>query len=263
LNNDTKAEPARLDCTEWGLSVAKYHDIAESLRTAITQGQYGRGEQLPSERELSEEFTVASGTIRQALGELEAEGVLASRRGSRRTVVGEPRSATTFEEFRSFAQWAASRGRVPAGRVISGVWTDASEQDREILRLHTSDRVFCVVRIRLLDSKTVMVERTRYRDTVGTAMEDIPDDCPSVTAWLAETAGITFARAEHKFSACAAAAEDARLLNLRRGSPLLMHRRVSFSRDGLPLEWSVDRYIAGSISLIIDNSLNANALRWE
>jgi len=243
--------------------VARYHDIAEALRGAITDGRYERGGQLPSERELSEEFEVAPGTMRQALGELEAEGVLASRRGSRRTVVGEPKSAATFEEFRSFAQWAASRGRVPAGRVISAAWQDASVQDCEALRLPTTARVFCVVRVRLLDGGAIMVERTRYRDTVGVAVERIPTDCPSVTAWLATTANVTFSRAEHHFSACSAGVDDARLLDVRRGSPLLMHKRVSFSRDGLPLEWSVDRYIAGAISLVVDNSLNANALRWE
>ncbi|TFD61650.1 GntR family transcriptional regulator [Cryobacterium suzukii] len=245
------------------LGVARYHDIAEALRGAITRGFYERGSQLPSERELSEEFDVAPGTIRQALGELETEGVLASRRGSRRTVVGEPRAAATFEEFRSFAQWASSRGRVPAGHVISAVWQDASPLDLEELRLPTAARVFCVVRVRLLDGSAIMVERTRYRDSVGTEVERIPSDCPSVTAWLAATANITFSRAEHQFSACPARAEDARLLEVRRGSPLLMHKRVSFSRDGLPLEWSVDRYVAGTIRLVVDNSLTANALRWE
>jgi GntR family transcriptional regulator len=243
--------------------VARYHDIAESLRGAITRGTYPRGSQLPSERELSDDFDVAPGTMRQALGELESEGVLASRRGSRRTVVGAPRSAATFEEFRSFAQWASSRGRVPAGHVSAGHWQRATPLDRELLRLATDARVFCVVRTRLLDGDAIMVERTRYRDSVGGAVERIPVDCPSVTAWLAEEADITFARAEHQFSACPAAAEDARLLGVRRGSPLLMHKRVSFSRDGLPLEWSVDRYVAGTISLVVDNSRNANALRWE
>ncbi|WP_166786133.1 GntR family transcriptional regulator [Cryobacterium lyxosi] len=243
--------------------MARYHDIAEAIRGAITRGLYARGSQLPSERVLSEEFAVAPGTIRQALGELETEGVLASRRGSRRTVIGEPRSAVTFEEFRSFAQWASSRGRVPAGQVISGVWQNASPLDREALRLPIAARVFCVVRVRLLDGDAIMVERTRYRDSVGAEVERIPSDCPSVTAWLAATAKITFSRAEHQFSACPAGAEDARLLDVRRGSPMLMHKRMSFSRDGVPLEWSVDRYVADTISLVVDNSLNANALRWK
>ena len=243
--------------------MARYHDIAEALRGSITRGVYARGSQLPSERELSDEFDVAPGTIRQALGELETEGVLASRRGSRRTVVGEPRSASTFEEFRSFAEWASSRGRVPAGRVISGRWEEGSPLDRETLRLPLAARVFCVVRVRLLDGNEIMVERTRYRESVGMDVEKIPVDEPSVTAWLAATANITFSRAEHQFSACPAGAEDARLLDVRRGSPLLKHKRVSFSRDGVPLEWSVDRYVAGTISLVVDNSLNANALRWE
>lgn len=242
--------------------MARYHDIAESLRAAIADGVYRRGAQLPGERELSLQYGVAAGTIRQALGELVNEGVLASRQGSRRVIIDTPKKRGTFEEFRSFAQWAWSKGKTPTGRVVSAQWKTASEEDRENLRLVSGDLIYRVQRVRGVDGSPIMVERTRYSAAVGVHAEKIPDDCPSVTAWLADEAGINFARAEHQFSACAAGVEDAALLQVRRGAPLLTHRRISYSRDGTPLEWAEDRYVAGGLKLAVDNSAAANVLRW-
>lgn len=242
--------------------MARYHEIADSLRSAIVDGHYALGSQLPGEHELSQTYGVAPGTIRQALGDLVAEGVLAARRGSRRTVIGVPKKTGTFEEFRSFAQWAWSQGKNPTGQVVSARWRTASLQDREHLQLDRAALIYLVLRVRALDGEAVMIERTRYAPNLGEHVVHIPDDCPSVTNWLTENAGTVFSRAEHRFSACAASSEDARLLPVRRGAPLLSHVRISFGQDGSPLEWSEDRYVADSLSLVVDNSMNSNVLRW-
>ncbi len=241
--------------------MAKYHAIADSVRAAIAGGHYPLGSRLPGERKLSQEYGVAPGTIRQALAELVTEGALASRQGSRKIVMGVSEKTGTFAEFRSFAQWAWSRGRTPSGQVISAQWQVATSYDREQLRIDAG-RVYSVLRIRGLDGEPTMVERTRYSPRVGERVEQIPDDCASVTIWLADEAAIVFARAEHRFSACSASAEDARHLQVRRGAPLLSHHRISFDQNGTPLEWSEDRYIAGGVSLVVGNSTNSNVLRW-
>lgn len=240
----------------------RYHEIAESLRTSIAAGRYPRGTSLPSERELAQEFDVAAGTVRQALGELVGDGVLASRRGARRTVIGLPKRTGTFEEFRSFAQWAWSNGRTPSGEVVCARWCPSSPLDQEKLRVEPGSQVYQVLRLRRLDERPVMVERTHYTATLGQHVQHCPDDCASVTSWLAGEAGVLFSRAEHQFSACAAGTEDARLLGTRRGAPLLTHRRTSFDGKGTPLEWSEDRYIAGALTVMVDNSSSSNVLRW-
>lgn len=240
----------------------RYHEIAESLRTSIAAGRYPRGTCLPGERELAREFDVAPGTVRQALGELVGDGVLASRRGARRTVIGMPKRAGTFDEFRSFAQWAWSSGRTPSGRVVSAQWCPSSSEDQEKLRLEPGSQLYRVLRLRRLDGGPVMVERTRYTPVVGHHVQHCPDDCASVTTWLAQEAGIRFSRAEHQFTASAAGTGDARLLETRRGTPMLCHRRTSFDWKGAALEWSEDRYVAGALTVLVDNSSSSNVLRW-
>jgi GntR family transcriptional regulator len=55
--------------------------VADSLRAEIREGRYAPGDKLPSERDLSERFKVSKVTVRQAVAELRAEGLVTSRAG--------------------------------------------------------------------------------------------------------------------------------------------------------------------------------------
>jgi DNA-binding FadR family transcriptional regulator len=56
--------------------------IATRLREAILSGHYARGKRLPAERELTEHFGAARGTVREALRRLEEMGLVTRRKGS-------------------------------------------------------------------------------------------------------------------------------------------------------------------------------------
>ena len=58
-----------------------YIIIAEELRRRIEARELNPGDKLPSERELVEEFGVARMTVRHSLDLLQAEGIIARRRG--------------------------------------------------------------------------------------------------------------------------------------------------------------------------------------
>jgi GntR family transcriptional regulator len=58
-----------------------YEQMADALRAEIREGRYRPGDRLPSERELSERFSVSKVTARQAIVQLRAEGLVTSRVG--------------------------------------------------------------------------------------------------------------------------------------------------------------------------------------
>ena len=95
-----------------------YRKVADDIKAAIAAGGYAAGTRLPSEHELAERYSVSRGTIRQAFAALRADGVIASRRGARRVVVGGPR-VQSFGELLSFSRWARAMGEVPGGRVVA------------------------------------------------------------------------------------------------------------------------------------------------
>lgn len=69
-----------------------YEDIAGQLSDLITRGQLKAGDQLPSERELSERFQVSRASVREAIRALESMGLVASRQGEGTYVVAGPES---------------------------------------------------------------------------------------------------------------------------------------------------------------------------
>ena len=238
---------------------ARHEEIAEELRQAIDRGEYPVGGTLPSESELAARYEVSRGTVRQAVAALISEGRIGSRQGARRVVLGNRRSQS-FAELRSFAQWARAMGRTATGRVVEQHRRGATEEDAERLLIQPGDEVLQVLRVRGLDGELVLVERNVYPGWVADAVERIPADCESVVRALYDDIGIIFAYGEHVIDAIAAGTEDAELLGIRRGGPLLRIRRTTTTHAGRPIEWSDDRYRSGSVSFAIANSIGSNQL---
>jgi GntR family transcriptional regulator len=59
-----------------------YMQVADALRSQITSGEFSPGAKVPSEKELMDRWRVSSRTIRVALDQLRAEGLVVSRQGS-------------------------------------------------------------------------------------------------------------------------------------------------------------------------------------
>jgi DNA-binding FadR family transcriptional regulator len=64
-----------------------YVQVAEQLRDAILAGRLAAGDELPTERELTEQFGVSRTTLREALRALQAQGLVTSRAAPRRPIV--------------------------------------------------------------------------------------------------------------------------------------------------------------------------------
>ena len=96
-------------------SPSLYRKVAEDIKAAIAARGYAAGTRLPSEHELAERYSVSRGTVRQAFAALRADGIIASRRGARRVVVGGPR-VQSFGELLSFSRpaWCWSPGPAAA-----------------------------------------------------------------------------------------------------------------------------------------------------
>jgi GntR family transcriptional repressor for pyruvate dehydrogenase complex len=57
------------------------HEISSILLGEILRGQYRVGERLPSERDLSSRFDISRGAIREALSQLEQQGIIETQPG--------------------------------------------------------------------------------------------------------------------------------------------------------------------------------------
>ena len=235
-----------------------YRKVAEDIKAAIAAGTYPPGSLLPSEAELAEAYGLSRGTVRQAFAALRADGVIASRRGARRVVIGGPR-VQSFGELLSFSRWARAIGEEPGGRVIALERRPATDAEASRLGLAVGAIVYHLVRVRLLSARPVMIERAVYPEKVGALVAGLDLTVDSITERLEEL-GVAFTDAEHVIDAVAASAEDARWLEVRPGVPLLRERRCTTDRAGQPVEWSDDRYLGTATAFSVRNSVSVNAL---
>ncbi|WP_233521989.1 GntR family transcriptional regulator [Streptomyces triticagri] len=233
--------------------------MAADLGREITEGAYGSGGRLPAEGELAERYGVSRGTVRQALSVLRADGLITSRRGTRRVVL-RTSQVQSFGELLSFTRWARSIGEEPGSRIVRVENEErATAAEREQLRLAEDARVCRMVRVRSLSGRPVMVERTVYPEAVGALVAGLDEGAVSHTVRLEEQ-GVLFADAQHTVDLVRADEEDAELLGCRPGDPLLRERRRSTDPAGAPIEWSEDRYLPGTVAFTVHSSAAAGTL---
>jgi GntR family transcriptional regulator len=225
--------------------VPRYYAIEQSLRSRIALLEPHAP--LPSDSQLCEEFEVSRMTARGAMQRLVQEG-LVYRMPGRGTFVAPARANRTASHILSFSDEMRRRGAVPSSKVVERARRAATPD--EARRLAT-DEVFVLRRVREADGEPVALETAIFAaERVGDLLDgDV--DAVSVFATLA-AAGHVPTAGRAAIAAEAASAEDAKLLRVKRGEPLLVERRLIHDADGVPLELTESRYVGSRYGLDVD-----------
>lgn len=223
----------------------RYRELAEVLRERIVGGEFAPGVSLPGEQALADEYGVTRTVVRNALRWLEQRGLVSARRNIG-WFIRAPHRVQGFDKLRSFTQWAEGRGLVAGARMVSREHGPATEAEAQLLRIPVGADVLRWSRVRTLDDRVVMLERSSWAPWVSHLLDAFPDDAVSSTRALADV-GVSVVFGNHRIEAVAASSEEARLLGVRRSSPLLQVRREVFAKDGRVVELGVDRYLPSTI----------------
>ncbi|HTY73812.1 MAG TPA: GntR family transcriptional regulator [Actinomycetes bacterium] len=130
--------------------------LADRIRQAIVDGTFGRGEQLPSEERLCEVFRVGRTTVREALKELQSEGVVQVRRGRGRFVSSLPPVQRPITRLESVTDMLAAQGYTVVNRLLAQYTRRASADERANLRLGPEDDVVHLERLRLAQGEPLI-----------------------------------------------------------------------------------------------------------
>lgn len=84
-----------------------YRQLADVLRAPITDGVFSIGDELPKEATIAEHFGVSLITVRQALRDLESDGLIRKRSAKPAVVTQHNRSVNLSWNFKNFADMAA------------------------------------------------------------------------------------------------------------------------------------------------------------
>jgi GntR family transcriptional regulator len=233
--------------------------IAADLRTAILRGDHLPGSKLPTEAELARHYGAGRGTVRAALGAVEAVGLVTSRQGSGRVVLGGGVSQS-FDELRSFAQWARATGHTPGGLFVVRSRRPAETTEASALDVVPGSEVLYTVRLRTLDGIPILVEHCTYPGWLADTIAGLDERCPSVTAEVRRLTGMIAVSGTHTLDVGRADAVDSELLGCDVGAPILRRRAVTRSHSGVPLDYTDDHYAEGAASFTLHNSVTTNVL---
>lgn len=225
----------------------------------IIDDEFSAGTTLPSEAKLALGYGTTRGTVRRALAGLEERGLVSPVQGSG-WVVRSGRQNQSFEELRSFAQWARSKGMTPGGKVRRKEFGEATADEARRLWVGPRTRVLRVTRTRSIDGRDVMLERTTYPEWIADKVDGLDDDEASVVEALSRDFGVVTSFAEHAIDAVPVSSADAELLGVRRASPLLRVRRVSHTPAGEPIEYGEDRYLPDTVTFLVTSSRESGSL---
>lgn len=218
--------------------VPAFRRISDLLRERVEEGSVGPDEVL-SVLGLAEEFAVARGTVERALEHLAASQGLVARQG-RRWVAQRRTIAQDVGVVRSFGQWARAMGMEPSGRFIRRDPGRASAEEARELSLRVNDPVLRILRVRALDSRPVMVERTSYPGRLAATILALPEDAPSVAEAVVREFAVPLGHAEHRIHAAIADTTDRRLLAAPTVTAVLKVVRTTRFAHGRPFEFSDD-----------------------
>ena len=213
-----------------------YRQIEEALRERIRSGALRPGAQVATEPELMVEYGVSRATVRQALAGLVAEGLLEIRRGLG-TYVTAPRFEHTIGGFYSFSREIERHGLQPGTKVLDLRTLPAVDVVAESLGVPAGTTVVALRRLRLAGPDPLVVETSHLPATRFPGLETVDFSQVRLYDTLMNRYGCRPTRARETFEPILLTADEATLLDQRRGEPALRVERIAFDQDDIPIEF--------------------------
>mgnify|MGYP001573009196 CR=1 FL=1 len=234
-------------------SLPRYREIEQALRARVAT--LHPGDPVPSDAALCREFGVSRMTARTAVQRLADEGLI-SRQPGRGSFVAVPPSHRRANSLMGFSDEMRRRGRVPTSRLLRRELRPARPHEARDLRLAEGEPVVALLRIRLADDEAIALEAVALHGRCAGVVMQADLETGSLHDAL-RAGGFVPARGHATIEAEAATEDDALLLGVVPGAPLLVERRVIVDLRGRPLESTESRYPGDRYALDVDFEVEA------
>lgn len=215
--------------------VPYYHQLKSLLRAEITRTKLIPGDRLPGDHQLCARYGVSRTVVRQALTELEVEGVIDRFKGRGTFVAAEKTSQGLVQSLTGLYEDVASHGLHLRSEVRRLDVVPADRQVAADLELAEGDPVVVLERIRFIDDIPWVVVTSYLPDGLVAGLAD--EDLTSRSLYaVMERYGVRPVRGRRSVEARIASASVARDLGLRRGAAILLLSSVGYAADGRAVE---------------------------
>lgn len=219
----------------------RYYQLKEILRERIRSGEWKPGSLIPSERELSEKYGISRMTARQAITDLVNEGIFYREQG-KGTFVSNRKITQQLIHLTGFTEDIRARGQLPSTKVLSAEMSPADDATAEKLRIETGTLIFRLQRLRLADEEPLAIEvsQIHFKGCERLLEEDLEHN--SLYRVLESKFGIMLMEADQELEAGLVGNDEAQILNIAPGSPVLFTRRTTYTERNQPIEYARAMY---------------------
>jgi len=216
--------------------VPLYTQIKEILRDRILDGTYQEHQQMPSESELMSTFGVSRITVRQALGDLQKEGLIFKIHG-KGTYVSKPKAFQDIAQLQGFGEAMSRMGYETFSRVVSLKNLMANSVVAARLGVNQTEEVMELRRVRYLNRAPISLDVTYVPRAIGErlAKEDLAHR--DVFLILENDYGFALGGAELQIESMLADEYLARQLQVEEGAPVLRIERLTMTAEGKPIDF--------------------------
>ena len=213
-----------------------YQQIKALLVQSLQAGEWQPGQVIPSEVDLAARFKVSQGTVRKAIDEMATDNVLVRRQGKGTFVATHAEQSTQYRFLRLMPDDGSSPNL--QRRLLECRRMRPPLEVARLLTLKSGESAVQVRRLLLAQGQPVVLDDLWLPGSLfkGLSAERLQEwRGPMYRLFEAEYA-VHMIRAEEKIRAVAASDEEAALLGVAQGLPLLSVERLSFTYGDRPVE---------------------------
>ena len=221
----------------------KYEKIAFDIKEDILSEKYKPNEQLPFEKELCEKYNLSKMTVKKALDLLVNDGLIIKRRGSGTFVkdITEKEIQRIIEKKQFSGLTTTSIGHKVTSKVLEFKIINATKEIADILKIEEDEFIYFVHRVRYVDDKAVVIEKTYIPLNLIPGMK-LADVKKSIYGYIKDKLGLNIQSAHSTVRAMKSDELDRKYLNLEKDEPILEVERVAYLDNGKVFEYSFSRH---------------------
>ncbi len=220
-----------------------YHQLKLAIEELIDSGEWPADTQVPSERDLCEQFDVSRITVRRTISDLVSEGRLVRSHG-RGTFVRNAPLTKHLLPLIGFSEEMRSQGKKPGGNVLDFETVEAPPDIVEALGLEEGETIIVVKRVRLADYVPMAVETVHLPAKLCPGLRRKDLENRSLYETLRRKYDFVPTHASQEWQAVSCPKKDASLLGISARSPVLRVQRTTYQQDGVAFEY-LDSFFRG------------------
>lgn len=243
--------------------VPLYLQLKSHLQTQIEDGVYGTSGRLPSERQLSQQYSISRMTARQALQALALDGFIDTQVG-KGTFVRDQRIDQDMRQLTSFTEDMQRRGLTPGSRIILSETISADADSAAHLQVLPGTYIGILSRLRLANNEPLAWEVCHINLQLCPRILERHDFTrASLYHVLHDAYGQRLVRAQQIIAARMPDSEERDLLKIGAGVPVLALHRITYNDVGQPVEFVNSVYRGDRYQFQTTLNLNAAGERGQ